>query len=167
MTTHRRAIECGCRHSTLDQRRVRIDKIRSPVQRHPISTSSVTFRAITAMHFAVRLIFGGLLPDPSATRRRSRRCGGRARYRRTLRHRPGEALIAAKHDVRKNDPSGLTLMHQQHSDSATDHLRCAQTLSSPASRRLNADFAPFDPQNRCVNPSALREEGVTQLSSVC
>ena len=74
----------------------------------------------------------------------------------------GEALIAAKHDVRKNRSSGLTLMRRTASAFGDDHLGALKHVFA-SHAGLNADFAPFDPQIAVFNPSALREEGVTQL----
>ena len=74
----------------------------------------------------------------------------------------GEALIAAKHDVRRNRSSGLTLMRRTASAFGDDHLGALKHVFA-SHAGLNADFAPFDPQIAVFNPSALREEGVTQL----
>ena len=73
----------------------------------------------------------------------------------------GEALIAAKHDVRKNRSSGLTLMRRTASAFGDDHVGALKYVFA-SHAGMNDDFAPFDPQIAVFNPSALREVGVTQ-----
>ncbi|WP_009885409.1 polysaccharide pyruvyl transferase family protein [Brevibacterium aurantiacum] len=72
-----------------------------------------------------------------------------------------EALLAAKHDVRKNRSSGLTLMRRTASAFGDDHVGALKYVFA-SHAEMNDDFAPFDPQIAVLNPSALREDGVTQ-----
>src|SRR5699024_6757382 len=72
-----------------------------------------------------------------------------------------EALLAAKHDVRTNRSSGLTLMRRTASAFGDDHVGALKYVFA-SHAEMNDDFAPFDPQIAVLNPSALREDGVTQ-----
>ena len=73
----------------------------------------------------------------------------------------GESAIAAKHDVRKNRSSGLTLMRRTASAFGDDHVGALKYVFA-SHAGMNEDFAPFDPQIAVLNPSALRRDGVAQ-----
>lgn len=73
----------------------------------------------------------------------------------------GEALIAAKHDVRKNRSSGLTLMRRTASSFGDDHIGALKYVFASHSG-MSEDFAPFDPQIAVLNPSALRRDGIVE-----
>jgi hypothetical protein len=73
----------------------------------------------------------------------------------------GEALIAAKHDVRKYRSSGLTLMRRTASAFGDDHVGALKYVFA-SHFGMNEDFAPFDPQIAVLNPSALHEAGIAE-----
>lgn len=69
----------------------------------------------------------------------------------------GTALIAAKHDVRKNRSSGLTLMRRIASSFGDDHVGALNFVFA-SHAGLTEDFVPFDPQIAVLNLSQLRSE---------
>lgn len=73
----------------------------------------------------------------------------------------GEAFIAAKHDVRKNRSSGLTLMRRTASTFGDDHVGALKYVFA-SHFGMSEDFAPFDPQIVVLNPRALRGAGIVE-----
>ena len=73
----------------------------------------------------------------------------------------GDGLIAAKHDVRKNRSSGLTLMRRIASGFGDDHAGALNFVFA-SHAGLNEDFIPFDPQIAVLNLDGLRRERVAE-----
>ncbi|RCS95149.1 hypothetical protein CIK61_09430 [Brevibacterium aurantiacum] len=72
-----------------------------------------------------------------------------------------EKLLAAKHDVRKNRSSGLTLMRRIASSFGDDHTGALDFVFA-SHAGMNEDFVPFDPQIAVLNLAGLRSEGVVE-----
>ena len=72
-----------------------------------------------------------------------------------------ETLLAAKHDVRKNRSSGLTLMRRIASSFGDDHTGALDFVFATHAG-MNEDFVPFDPQIAVLNLAGLRSEGVVE-----
>ena len=73
----------------------------------------------------------------------------------------GDALIAAKHDVRKNRSSGLTLMRRIASSFGDDHVGALKFVFATHAG-MSEDFTPFDPQIAVLNLNELRHEGTAE-----
>src|SRR5699024_7591448 len=73
----------------------------------------------------------------------------------------GDALIAAKHDVRKNRSSGLTLMRRIASSFGDDHVGALKFVFATHAS-MSEDFTPFDPQIAVLNLNELRHEGTAE-----
>ncbi|WP_166822625.1 glycosyltransferase family protein [Brevibacterium limosum] len=73
----------------------------------------------------------------------------------------GDALVAAKHDVRKNRASGLTLMRRIASGFGDDHVGALKFVFASHSG-MSEDFAPFDPQIAVLNLNALRSNNIVE-----
>ena len=73
----------------------------------------------------------------------------------------GDALVAAKHDVRKNRSSGLTLMRRIASSFGDDHVGALKFVFGSHSG-MSEDFTPFDPQIMVLNPNELRHDGTAE-----
>ena len=71
----------------------------------------------------------------------------------------GSALLAAKHDVRKNRSSGLTLMRRIASSFGDDHVGALNFVFA-SHAGLTEDFVPFDPQTAVLSLSEMRSEGL-------
>ncbi|WP_169253044.1 hypothetical protein [Brevibacterium sp. 'Marine'] len=71
----------------------------------------------------------------------------------------GSTLLAAKHDVRKNRSSGLTLMRRIASSFGDDHVGALNFVFA-SHVGLTEDFVPFDPQTAVLNLSGMRNEGL-------
>src|SRR5699024_3939486 len=73
----------------------------------------------------------------------------------------GDALIAAKHDVRKNRSSGLTLMRRIASSFVDDHVGAPKCVFATHSS-MSEDFSPFDAQIAVLNRNEMRNEGTAE-----
>src|SRR5699024_3817107 len=73
----------------------------------------------------------------------------------------GDALVAAKHDVKKNRSSGLTLMRRIASSFGDDHVGALKFVFASHSG-MSEDFTPFDPQIAVLNLNALRNNDIVE-----
>src|SRR5699024_3967832 len=73
----------------------------------------------------------------------------------------GDALIAAKHDVRKNRSSGLTLMRRIASSFGDDYVGALKFVFATHAG-MSEDFTPFDPQIAVLNLNELRHDGTAE-----
>lgn len=72
-----------------------------------------------------------------------------------------DTLLAAKHDVRKNRSSGLTLMRRIASSFGDDHTGALDFVFA-SHAGMSEDFVPFDPQIAVLNLARLRSEDVVE-----
>ncbi|WP_209371728.1 hypothetical protein [Brevibacterium renqingii] len=72
-----------------------------------------------------------------------------------------DALVAAKHDVRKNRTSGLTLMRRIASSFGEDHVGALKFVFASHSG-MSEDFVPFDPQIMVLNLNELRSDSIVE-----
>ncbi|MGZ1490027.1 hypothetical protein [Brevibacterium sediminis] len=72
-----------------------------------------------------------------------------------------DTLLAAKHDVRKNRSSGLTLMRRIASSFGDDHTGALDFVFA-SHAEMSEDFVPFDPQIAVLNLARLRSEDVVE-----
>lgn len=73
----------------------------------------------------------------------------------------GGALVAAKHDVKKNRSSGLTLMRRIASSFGDDHVGALKFVFASHSG-MSTDFVPFDPQIMVLNLNELRSNSIVE-----